>query len=125
STSCVIRSTALELVVHTQFDHLGIAAPVHGGDGGCSPVSQLEIVVFELDGPVGFEPVFDASPQKPATVGIWTSPDRYSAREGKRRIILSPAAADLAVSQPPAGYNSKTCGDSADPFLPVGKLNRP
>src|SRR5262249_47701606 len=46
-------------------------------------------------------------------------------REGKRRIILGPAAADLAVSQPPVNCNSKACSDSADPFLPVGKLNRP
>src|SRR5262249_932202 len=82
-------------------------------------------VVFELDSPIRLEPVFDSSAQKPAAVSICISPDRRSAREGKRRAILRPATAYLAVSQPAVDGNSKTCSDGADPFLAVEKLNRP
>src|SRR5262249_60690251 len=90
SKSRVIRTTSLELVVHTHFDHLGIAAPAHGGDCGRSSVSQLEIVVFELYRPVGLVPGFKSSAQKPPPAGILNNPDRHSAREGKRRAILRP-----------------------------------
>src|SRR5262249_57994112 len=90
SKSRVIRTTSLELVVHTHFDHLGIAAPAHGGDCGRSPVSPLEIVVFELYRPVGLEPVFKSSAQKPPPPGILTNPDPQSPPGRKRPPPLLP-----------------------------------
>jgi len=57
-------------------------------DCGRSPVSQLEIVVFELDRPVG-EPYSSPPPNSQRTGPV------RSVGEVQRRIILRPAAADL------------------------------
>ena len=114
---------ALELVVDTRFDHLDIAAPRPGGDSGRRPIPKRQVVVFELDRPVGFEPVFEPSTGQPAAVRARSGPAR-AVGEVQRGDVPGPAATHLSVGQPSVERKSKTGRDRTDPILLGGEQDR-
>ena len=57
-----IGKAALEFVVRAELDRLKVAVQLDWRDGGRSPVSQPNVIVFEFERPIRFEPVLDAYP---------------------------------------------------------------
>src|SRR6516225_4314855 len=129
----------VEQVVEPNFYHLNIAVEVVEGIVGeergrgrneQSPVSQPEIVVFELHRPIVRERIFDANACQPA-VGVvaavgeggeGTAGERHARRKvGDGQVVVAdPACATLTVHQPAIDGEAEAGSHCRDPAIVAG-----
>src|SRR6266536_499412 len=81
------------------------------------------MVVFEFDGPVCLESVFDAAADKPATVGIGPVPTR-GARDVHRSLTLHPTAAQFGEYKPAVIHETNAPCHRADPVVALRTQRR-